>query len=70
MRYAAGVSVDTATLERIEATAANVDFARGSRRISAAAIYYPARLVGSMVRGAGWMVAAAKVGYADGRRPR
>lgn len=64
------VGIDTATLDRIEAAAADVDFRRGFRRVAAAAVYYPARVVGTLMRGAAWMVAAWKVGYADGRRPR
>lgn len=67
-RYTARVSIDFATLERIESTSADVDFARGSRRVMAALVYYPAKAVGTLVRGAGWVVAAWKVGYADGRR--
>lgn len=55
---------------RIEATAADVDFARGTRRVLAALVYYPARFVGALVSGLGFVVAAAKVGYADGRRRR
>lgn len=56
-------------LDRIDETAADVDFGRGARRVVAAMVYYPARLVGSLVSGLGWMVAAWKVGYQDGRRP-
>jgi hypothetical protein len=66
--YADAVSIDTATLARIEAVAAEVDFTRGFQRAVAAAVYYPARLAGTLVRGAGWMVAAWRVGYADGRK--
>lgn len=57
-------------LDRIDQTAAEVDFARGTRRVVAALVYYPARFVGSLVSGAAWMVAAWKVGYQDGRRRR
>lgn len=64
------MSVDSATLERIDAAAVEVDFGRGFRRLVAACVYYPARAVGATVRGAGWLVAAWKVGYADGRRRR
>lgn len=56
-------------LDRIDAAAADVDFSRGAKRMVAAAIYYPARFVGAMVRGLGWTVAAFKVGYQDGRHP-
>lgn len=56
-------------LDRIDQAAAEVDFRRGSARVAAALIYYPARFVGSLVRGLGWAVAAWKVGYQDGRHP-
>lgn len=56
-------------LDRIEVAAADVDFARGSRRVMAALVYYPARFVGACVSGLGWAVAAWKVGYQDGRHP-
>lgn len=59
--------VDGLPLDRIERAAAEVDFGRGARRLFAATIYYPARLVGSLVSGVGWMVAAWKIGYTDGR---
>lgn len=56
-------------LEHIDAAAAEVDFGRGVKRVAAALIYYPARLLGAAVRGLGWTVAAFKVGYQDGRHP-
>lgn len=60
--------LDRVPVERIDLAAAEVDFGRGARRFFAAVVYYPARMVGSLASGLGWCVAAAKVGYADGRR--
>lgn len=56
-------------LHQIEAQAVEVDFRRGSRRVIAALVYYPARLTGALVSGLSWAVAAWRVGYADGRHP-
>lgn len=60
--------LDRVPVQRIDQAAADVDFARGARRVVAAMVYYPAKMLGSMVAGVGWCVAAWKVGYADGRR--
>lgn len=53
---------------RIEQAAAEVDFARGTRRVAAAVFYYPGRFIGALVGGMAFAVAAWKVGYQDGRR--
>jgi len=62
--------MSTAVMAQIERETAEVDFGQGSRRVVAAVLYYPARLVGSLVAGLVWCVAAWRVGYRDGRGRR
>lgn len=57
----------TVLLDRIEAEAVQVDFGQSFRTGAGLIVYKVFRLVGAAVRSVAWCVAAAKVGYRDGR---
>lgn len=57
----------TVLLDRIEVQASQVDFGQGFRTGAGLLVYKVFRLVGAAVRSMAWCVAAAKVGYQDGR---